>query len=106
MTLKELYTELEENGWEERIGGFSKPNYINKISNQEGYGVFFNLKETYLAISFIYWKKMDFKEYETKIIKYTDLPKKDYIQFIIGTVDMIYRKGINDLEIEKIKDDF
>ena len=49
---------------------------------------------------------MNSKEYETKIIKYKDLPEKDYIQFITGTADMIYRKGVNDLELEKIKDDF
>ena len=68
MTENELSTELEENGWEGRIGGHSKSNYIHKISNQEGYGVFVNLKETFLAIFFIYWKNMNSKEYETKII--------------------------------------
>ena len=106
MTENELTTELEENGWEGRIGGHSKPNYIHKISNQEGYGVFVNTKETFLAIFFIYWTNMNSKEYETKIIKYKDLPEKDYVQLITGTADMIFRKGVNDLELEKIKDDF
>ena len=107
MTEKDfLAIKLEENGWDERLGGYTKPNYIHKITNLEGYGVFLSLGEHYLTIYFIYWKKLESKEYETKLIKYTDLPAKDYVQFINGTADFIFKKGLNYFGLEKIKDDF
>lgn len=100
-----IYTGLESDGWEERLGGFSKLSYIHRITHNEGCGLFISLKDSYLAISFVCWKGLKLNELETKIIKYKDLCE-EFVPFINGQAEMIYRKGLNDIEVEKIKDDF
>lgn len=106
MRRKELFKELEKDGWDLRIGGYMKSEYCISNEGHNGIGIFIEEpEEGTFNITCKKWQSLSVELYDLQKIRMRDLPDNQ-VEYINNLASTMYKNGIIKYNLEKIKEDF
>lgn len=106
MTKYSFIKNLEQDGWELRIGGYMKNDYVISDEKHNGVGIFIeDTDDDSFHITCKKWESIDIEFYYNKKINFNDLPD-NYVEFINNIASTIYKKGLIRYNLNMIQKDF
>ncbi len=106
MTKESLIKDLEKDGWDCRIGGYMKNEYVITNEEHDGIGIFIEEPENDIFnITCKKWKSLNVELYDLQKIRKSDLPDNQ-IEYINNIASIMYKKGLMKYNLEKLAKDF
>lgn len=106
MTRKELFKNLEKDGWDLRIGGYMKSEYCISNVGHNGIGIFIEEPENDIfCITCKKWQSLSVELYDSQKIRIRDLPDNQ-VEYINNLASTMYKKGLIKYNLNKIQEDF
>lgn len=106
MTRKNLFKDLVKDGWDLRIGGYMKSDYVISDEEHNGIGIFIEEPENdTFNITCKKWKALSVELYDLQKIRMRDLPDNQ-IEYINNIASTMYKKGLIKYNLEKLAKDF
>lgn len=106
MTRKKLFKDLEKDGWDLRIGGYMKSDYVISDEEHNGIGIFIEEPENdTFNITCKKWKALSVELYDLQKIYMRDLPDNQ-IEYINNIASTMYKQGLMKYNLRKIQEDF
>lgn len=106
MNIDALFDDLEKDGWDLRIGGYMKNEYVLTPTNSNGIGVFIEKPDgDSFCITCKKWESISIELYDNKQIHFCELPK-NYVEYIDRIASTMYKKGLIKYNLNKIQEDF
>ncbi len=106
MTRKDLFKNLEKDGWDLRIGGYMKSEYCLTNEEHDGIGIFIEeLEENTFNITCKKWKSLSVELYDLQKISMRDLPYNQ-VEYINNLACTMYKNGLIKYNLNKIQEDF
>lgn len=106
MNINSLFEDLEKDGWDLRIGGYMKNEYVLTPTISNGIGIFIEKPDgDSFCITCKKWESISIELYDNKQISFRELPK-NYIEYINRIASTMYKKGLIKYNLEKLAKDF
>ena len=106
MTKESFIKDLEDDGWDWRIGGYMKSEYCISNVGHNGIGIFIEEPENdTFNITCKKWKALNVEVYDLQKIRKRELPK-NYVEYINNLASTMYKNGLIKYNLEMIKEDF
>lgn len=106
MKIDDVFNNLEKDGWDLRIGGYMKSEYVLTNENHNGIGIFIEKpNEDSFCITCKKWESIDIELYDNKQLHFSELPK-NYIEYIDRLASTMYKQGLIKYNLRKIEKDF
>lgn len=106
MNIDALFENLEKDGWDLRIGGYMKNEYVLTPTISTGIGVFIEKPDgDSFCITCKKWESTNIELYDGKRIHFCDLPK-NYVEYIDSIASTMYKQGLIKDNLRKIEKDF
>lgn len=106
MTKESFIRDLENDGWDWRIGGYMKSEYCISDVEHNGIAIFIEEPENDIFnITCKKWKALRVEVYDLQKIHKCDLPDNQ-IEYINNIASTMYKKGLMKYNLNKIQEDF
>ena len=106
MTINSLIDDLEKDGWDLRIGGYMKNEYVLTPTPSNGIGIFIEKSsEDSFCITCKKWEFTNIELYDNKQIYFSELPK-NYVEYIDIIASTMYKQGLIKYKLKKLAKDF
>ena len=106
MNIETIFDNLEKDGWDLRIGGYMKNEYVLTPTTSNGIGVFIEKPEgDSFCITCKKWESINIELYDNKKINFRELPK-NYVEYIDRIACTMYKQGLIKYNLRKIEKDF
>jgi hypothetical protein len=106
MTKESFIKDLEDDGWDWRIGGYMKNEYCISDVEHNGIAIFIEEPENdTFNITCKKWKALSVEVYDLQKISKRELPK-NYLEYINNIASIMYKKGLMKYNLNKIQEDF
>lgn len=106
MTKESFIKDLEKDGWDLRIGGYMKNEYVITNEEHDGIGIFIeDPEEDTFNITCKKWKALSVELYDLQKIRMSDLPNNQ-VEYINNLASMMYKNGLIKYNLEKLAKDF
>lgn len=106
MTKESFIRDLENDGWDLRIGGYMKNEYVITNEEHDGIGIFIEEpEEDTFNITCKKWKALSVELYDLQKIRMRDLPNNQ-VEYINNLASMMYKNGLMKYNLEKLAKDF
>ena len=106
MNIDALFENLEKDGWDMRIGGYMKNEYVLTPTISNGIGVFIEKTDgDSFCITCKKWESTNIELYDVKLIPFCELPK-NYVEYIDSIASTMYKQGLIKDNLEKLAKDF
>lgn len=106
MNINSLFEDLEKDGWDLRIGGYMKNEYVLTPTISNGIGIFIEKPDgDSFCITCKKWEAISIELYDNKQISFSELPK-NYVEYINRIASTMYKQGLIKYNLEKLAKDF
>lgn len=106
MNIEAIFDNLEKDGWDLRIGGYMKNDYVLTPSISNGIGIFIEKPDgDSFCITCKKWESISIELYDNKKINFRELPK-NYVEYIDRIASTMYKQGLIKYNLRKIEKDF
>ena len=106
MNIETIFDDLEKDGWDLRIGGYMKNEYVLTPTTSNGIGVFIEKPEgDSFCITCKKWESISIELYDGKRLHFSELPK-NYVEYIDRIASTMYKQGLIKYNLRKIEKDF
>ena len=106
MNINSLFEDLEKDGWDLRIGGYMKNEYVLTPTISNGIGIFIEKPDgDSFCITCKKWESISIELYDNKQISFSELPK-NYVEYINRIASTMYKQGLIKYNLEKLAKDF